>query len=154
MNANIAGIYGTQTFRGDDKPLYRRAFTISIGILALGLVLAIPRYIDDRIRRRRAVSNDQIDAIADADNASLPPFPESEEKDLSKEIGIFEEQEGSDGDGIFPQESEGSSDKQTTSDEEALRLGIPHRKFADDRYKARMAGFAHIFRRKVSRNGR
>lgn len=53
MGANIAGIYGAQIFRRDDRPRYRRAFSICIAVLAFGLSLAIFRYIDDRIRRRR-----------------------------------------------------------------------------------------------------
>lgn len=54
MGANIAGIYGAQIFRQDDRPRYRRGFSIGIAVLALGVVLAIIRYIDDRLRRRRA----------------------------------------------------------------------------------------------------
>jgi hypothetical protein len=53
MGANIAGIYGAQIFRKDDKPRYRRGFSINIAVLTLGLSLAAVRYIDDRIRRRR-----------------------------------------------------------------------------------------------------
>lgn len=53
MGANIAGIYGAQIFRQDDRPRYRRGFAINIGVLALGLSLAIIRYVDDRIQRRR-----------------------------------------------------------------------------------------------------
>lgn len=53
MGANIAGIYGAQIFRADDKPLYRRGFSIAIGVLTFGLAVAIVRYIDDRLRGRR-----------------------------------------------------------------------------------------------------
>jgi hypothetical protein len=53
MGANIAGIYGAQIFRSDDKPRYRRAFSVNIGVLAFGLALAVGRYIDDRILRRK-----------------------------------------------------------------------------------------------------
>lgn len=53
MGANIAGIYGAQIFRSDDRPRYRRAFSVNCAVLAFGLVLAIGRYIDDVIRRRR-----------------------------------------------------------------------------------------------------
>ncbi|KAI5468154.1 alternative sulfate transporter [Mariannaea sp. PMI_226] len=52
MGANIAGIYGAQIFRSDDTPLYRRGFSIGIGVLTFGLTLATIRYIDDRLRRR------------------------------------------------------------------------------------------------------
>jgi len=53
MGANIAGIYGAQIFRQDDRPLYIRGFTINIIILVVGLLLAAVRFVDDRIRRRR-----------------------------------------------------------------------------------------------------
>ncbi|KAK5996049.1 putative transporter-like protein [Cladobotryum mycophilum] len=53
MNANIAGIYGAQIFRKDDKPLYRRGFSVAIAVLSLGLVFAIIREIDDLLSRRR-----------------------------------------------------------------------------------------------------
>lgn len=53
MGANIAGIYGAQIFREDDKPRYRRAFSIACAILAFGLILALVRYVDDVIRKRR-----------------------------------------------------------------------------------------------------
>jgi len=53
MGANIAGIYGAQIFRADDRPYYRRGFSIAIAILAFGLILAIVRYVDEFIRRRR-----------------------------------------------------------------------------------------------------
>lgn len=54
MGANTAGIYGAQIFRRDDRPIYRRGFTVAISVLSFGLLLAIIRYIDDRIRRKRA----------------------------------------------------------------------------------------------------
>ncbi|KAF1810850.1 MFS general substrate transporter [Eremomyces bilateralis CBS 781.70] len=53
MGANIAGIYGAQIFRSEDKPKYRRGFSINIGVLSAGLTLAAIRYIDDHFRRRR-----------------------------------------------------------------------------------------------------
>jgi hypothetical protein len=58
MGANIAGIYGAQLFRQDDRPRYRRGFTVNIAIVAFGLALAVVRYIDDRrrkVRRRRGM---------------------------------------------------------------------------------------------------
>lgn len=54
MGANIAGIYGAQIFRQDDRPRYRRGFAVAIAVLAVGLVLAIGRFLDDRLRRRRS----------------------------------------------------------------------------------------------------
>ncbi|KAK3328738.1 major facilitator superfamily domain-containing protein [Apodospora peruviana] len=53
MGANIAGIYGAQIFRSEDKPLYLRGFTINLAVLSTALLLAIGRLIDDVIRRRR-----------------------------------------------------------------------------------------------------
>ncbi|KAJ6784329.1 hypothetical protein PWT90_07249 [Aphanocladium album] len=53
MNANIAGIYGAQIFRRDDKPLYIRGFSVAIAILSFGFVLAVARWLDERLRLRR-----------------------------------------------------------------------------------------------------
>lgn len=53
MGANIAGIYGAQIFRQDDRPLYRRGFSINIAVLSVGLTLAVVRFVDDLVRRRR-----------------------------------------------------------------------------------------------------
>lgn len=53
MNANIAGIYGAQIFRSDDKPLYQRGFSVAIAVLSVGFVLAAARWSDDFLRRRR-----------------------------------------------------------------------------------------------------
>ncbi|KAL4969849.1 major facilitator superfamily domain-containing protein [Aspergillus stella-maris] len=55
MNANIAGIYGAQIFRSDDKPLYRRGFSVAISVLAVGLSLAIVRFVDTLILKRKKV---------------------------------------------------------------------------------------------------
>ena len=53
MGANIAGIYGAQIFRSDDRPLYKRGFTINLAVISTAIVLASIRYVDDIIRRRR-----------------------------------------------------------------------------------------------------
>jgi len=53
MGANIAGIYGAQIFRQDDRPRYRRGFSINIAVLSVGLTLAVIRFVDDLFRRRR-----------------------------------------------------------------------------------------------------
>ena len=53
MNANIAGIYGAQIFRADDNPLYRRGFSVALAVLSVGLVLAMVRFIDTLVQRRR-----------------------------------------------------------------------------------------------------
>jgi hypothetical protein len=65
MGANIAGIYGAQIFRADDKPKYRRGFSINIGVLTFALVLAFFRFIDDRFRRKRVAIQDQIESSSD-----------------------------------------------------------------------------------------
>ncbi|KAK7423862.1 hypothetical protein QQZ08_008906 [Neonectria magnoliae] len=75
MGANIAGIYGAQIFRSDDKPLYRRGFSIGIGVLAFGLALAFVRYVDDRVRRKRKAG------LVEAETAS---GHQSDEKSDSK----------------------------------------------------------------------
>lgn len=68
MGANMAGIYGAQIFRSDDKPRYRRAFVIGIGVLTLGTILAIARKVDEVLRRRRGPSEVQ------SDDDNQPPF--------------------------------------------------------------------------------
>ncbi|KAI9795832.1 MAG: hypothetical protein M1833_006781 [Piccolia ochrophora] len=81
MGANIAGIYGAQIFRSDDKPRYRRGFSINIAVLTIGLSLAVIRYIDDRLRRRRRGNASQIqddsaserNAHSDDDLKAPPP---------------------------------------------------------------------------------
>ncbi|TLD33169.1 hypothetical protein PspLS_00197 [Pyricularia sp. CBS 133598] len=50
MSANIAAIYGAQIFQEDDKPNYRRAFALCIGLLGLSLVVATGRYLLERYR--------------------------------------------------------------------------------------------------------
>ncbi|KAK5103979.1 hypothetical protein LTS08_003403 [Lithohypha guttulata] len=69
MGANIAGIYGAQIFRQDDRPRYRRAFSIACAVLAVGLVLSIVRYLDDIVRRRKSAKNSQT-AASDTDSMS------------------------------------------------------------------------------------
>ncbi|PKS05148.1 hypothetical protein jhhlp_008515 [Lomentospora prolificans] len=53
MSANIAAIYGAQIFQADDKPLYRRAFSLNIGLLALAMLLAAARYGHEQWQRYR-----------------------------------------------------------------------------------------------------
>lgn len=65
MGANIAGIYGAQIFRSEDKPLYIRGFTINLAILSVAIVLAIVRLVDDHIRRRKNKSSELDDASSD-----------------------------------------------------------------------------------------
>ncbi|KAL4815100.1 major facilitator superfamily domain-containing protein [Aspergillus spinulosporus] len=68
MNANIAGIYGAQVFRSDDKPLYRRGFSVALSVLAVGLVLAIVRYVDTIIHRRRKLQAVEDGSEQDAED--------------------------------------------------------------------------------------
>lgn len=63
MGANIAGIYGAQIFRADDKPLYRRGFGIDIAVLTVGVTLAVVRYSDGWIQKRRAARQPQLAAV-------------------------------------------------------------------------------------------
>ena len=53
MSANIGAIYGAQLFQSDDKPLYRRGFSVNIGLLAFGLLLVTLRQVDQVLRTRR-----------------------------------------------------------------------------------------------------
>lgn len=69
MGANIAGIYGAQIFRSDDKPLYRRGFSVACAVLAVGLAIAVFRFVDDVIHRRRK-RNQEIHQAATADAGS------------------------------------------------------------------------------------
>lgn len=74
MGANIAGIYGAQIFRQDDRPRYRRAFSVACAILAFGLVVAIIRYVDDKIRKRRKARQIEDNSSSDGElHNALPP---------------------------------------------------------------------------------
>jgi hypothetical protein len=53
MGANLAGVLGGQLYRADDRPTYRRAFNVSIAVLAVGLALAVVRFLDDKLRRTK-----------------------------------------------------------------------------------------------------
>ncbi|KZM26831.1 transmembrane transport [Ascochyta rabiei] len=77
MGANIAGIYGAQIFREDDKPRYRRAFAVACAILAVGLLVAVGRYIEDKIHRRRKAR--QIDDGSSSDG-DVPTFLPSDDQ--------------------------------------------------------------------------
>jgi len=76
MGANIAGIYGAQIFRADDRPFYRRGFSIAIAVLAVGLTLAIVRYVDEFLRRRRGtvvVASEEGDSAGELDEKAPRP---------------------------------------------------------------------------------
>jgi hypothetical protein len=82
MGANIAGIYGAQIFREDDKPRYRRAFAIACAVLAVGLVLAIIRYLDDHIRRRRKARHLADVSSTDTSRERVPPAKPAEDQPI------------------------------------------------------------------------
>ncbi|KAI9883265.1 MAG: hypothetical protein M1823_004963 [Watsoniomyces obsoletus] len=88
MGANIAGIYGAQIFRQDDRPRYRRGFGINIAVLAVGLTMATLRYLDDRRRRNRLArlsqseSSRSNDTWPDRKNHSVVPPSEDQPQTL------------------------------------------------------------------------
>lgn len=73
MGANIAGIYGAQIFRADDNPRYRRAFAVAAAVLAFGLVVAVVRYVDDKVRMRRKVQQVDDDSFSDGETPTFLP---------------------------------------------------------------------------------
>jgi len=94
MGANIAGIYGAQIFRQDDRPRYRRGFSINIGVLTFALCLAITRYLDDlRLRRRRRnvrlaqdESGSEVDQVAQTEKGVVVA-PSSEDQPQTVLLG-------------------------------------------------------------------
>lgn len=73
MGANIAGIYGAQIFRRDDRPRYRRAFAVACAVLAFGLVIVIIRYVTDKIHRRRKARAVDETSSTDGEVPTLVP---------------------------------------------------------------------------------
>ena len=71
MGANIAGIYGAQIFRRDDRPRYRRAFAVACAVLAFGLVVAVGRYVSDKVHGRKKAR--QVDDGSSSDG-EVPTF--------------------------------------------------------------------------------
>lgn len=65
MGANIAGIHGAQIFRQDDRPLYRRGFSVAIAVLCVGFVIALGRWVDDKRRQRKTQHqhHQQLEAV-------------------------------------------------------------------------------------------
>jgi hypothetical protein len=87
MNANIAGIYGAQIFRADDKPLYRRGFSVAIAVLSVGLSLAIGRWLDGFLGRRRRLEGREIPSGSDIsgnEGNTLEEDPENKETLVAK----------------------------------------------------------------------
>lgn len=77
MGANIAGIYGAQIFRRDDRPRYRRAFAVACAVLAFGLVVAVGRYVSDKVRGRKKAR--QVDDGSSSDG-EVPTFLPAEDR--------------------------------------------------------------------------
>jgi tryptophan-rich sensory protein len=68
MGANIAGIYGAQIFRSEDSPRYRRAFAIGISVLAVALVTAAVRWVDDVwFNGRKSLDNGELVEARDSE---------------------------------------------------------------------------------------
>jgi hypothetical protein len=82
MGANIAGIYGAQIFRQDDRPRYRRGFSINIAVLTVGLALAAVRFVDDLRRRRssRQLQNQLADEHNSHENDDVGDAPPSDDQ--------------------------------------------------------------------------
>lgn len=90
MGANIAGIYGAQIFRQDDRPRYRRGFSINIAVLTVGLSMAIVRFVDDLLRRRRYARQTQNESASEHnshDEDKLEPAPPSDVQPQTVLIG-------------------------------------------------------------------
>ncbi|KAK4610618.1 hypothetical protein CLAFUW4_14018 [Fulvia fulva] len=81
MGANIAGIYGAQLYRSDDKPRYRRAFVVCIAVLVVGALAAIVRKLDEIRQKRKAVPTDNssdsegYDALKAVPPSDVQPAP-------------------------------------------------------------------------------
>ncbi|KAF2825228.1 MFS transporter-like protein [Ophiobolus disseminans] len=82
MGANIAGIYGAQIFRQDDRPRYRRAFSIACAILAFGLIVAIGRYVHEKVTRRRKAR--QVDDTSSSEDGLPEALPASDTVPIPK----------------------------------------------------------------------
>lgn len=76
MGANIAGIYGAQIFRRDDRPRYRRGFAVACAVLAVGLAIAIGRYIEDKILRRRKARQVEETSSTEGETPAFLPTDE------------------------------------------------------------------------------
>lgn len=90
MGANIAGIYGAQIFRQDDRPRYRRGFSINIAVLAVGLLMAILRFVDDRLRRRRCVRQVQTESASEDTWQDEDKLPAARPSDVQPQTVLIE----------------------------------------------------------------
>ncbi|KKY18205.1 putative alternative sulfate transporter [Phaeomoniella chlamydospora] len=90
MGANIAGIYGAQIFREDDKPRYRRGFSIGIGVLVVGLCLAVVRFVDDRLRRRRSAKQVQNESASDQNSENEDTLTATKPNDAQAQTVLYE----------------------------------------------------------------
>jgi hypothetical protein len=89
MGANSAGIYGAQLLRSDDKPLYKRGFSVAIGILGFGLILAVIRYVDDIRRRVRNKTQLQQARLSDDQSSEEGAVrDEKTEPTVKKRVGV------------------------------------------------------------------
>lgn len=87
MGGNIAGIYGAQIFRSDDRPLYRRGFTINIVIIVTGIAMAALRYIADVAGRRRIAR--QIGPESASDHQSQDEDVKTGRQDDTQHQGVL-----------------------------------------------------------------
>lgn len=78
--ANVAGIYGAQIFRSDDAPLYRRGFGVNIGVLTLGVGLAVVRFADDRWFGKRVRKEPELVEDGEQEKGSEGESAGSDEK--------------------------------------------------------------------------
>ena len=90
MGANIAGIYGAQIFRSDDKPRYRRAFGVNIAVLVIGLSLAVVRYVDDWSRRRRNARKANTDLSSESSKQNGEKLPVALPSDVLPQTVLVE----------------------------------------------------------------
>ncbi|WWD20928.1 hypothetical protein CI109_105406 [Kwoniella shandongensis] len=94
MGGNIAGIYGAQIFRSEDRPRYRRAFSVGIAVLSVGLLLAAVRYVDDRIRRRRAAKSVETSSTVSNEEKGAVTPPHQQNDDDGSRYGDRNEKSG------------------------------------------------------------
>lgn len=87
MGANTAGIYGAQIFRQDDRPFYRRGFAVAIAVLVVGLLMAVVRFVDDRIRRKKVLQAGFLEPEGGISGTGSDRNSQVDEKGKSGETG-------------------------------------------------------------------